>query len=286
MKKIIISFLFFLSCLSCFARQNLDDVIIAISKDIALQSKSSEIIVVMDFTSDTLEMSSYIKSQLISALSQNADIKISAYANTGNDDLETFVESGINEVITGSLDELDNKYILQVKMLNVAQGAYTLFKSYAVSRSSKTEQLLHHSSKVYKSSLGNIIEINKNSISYFAPAVGISFDYSINRCISLGIKALVSYDVLYEENTIMAIEPLCFLRWYVVSPTGEPSAGLFAECQCAPEILFVNSNVKTSADVGVSLGFRIAFYNFYIEPFLRGGYPYLFGAGINTGFRF
>ena len=115
---------------------------------------------------------------------------------------------------------------------------------------------------------------------------GISFDYSITRRFSLGVKAEVSYDAFESDNTIYVIESLAFARWYVVSPTGEPSAGLFVEGQGGAELLLVNSDLKFAPSAGVALGFRIADGNFYFEPMLRGGYPYLFGAGIGAEFRF
>ena len=116
-------------------------------------------------------------------------------------------------------------------MLDVESGSYALFKKYEISRSSKTEQLLHHAATIYKSSLGFIAEANKNSVSGIAPAAGISFDYSLTRRFSLGVKALVSYDSFEDENSVYTIEQLGFARWYAVSPTGEPCAGLFVEAQ-------------------------------------------------------
>ena len=171
-------------------------------------------------------------------------------------------------------------------MLNVSHGSYSLFKTYEINRSSKTEQLLKHAATIYKSSLGLTLEANKNSISYVSPAAGITFDYSLLRKLSLGLKVIVSYDFLEKEHSILAIEPLGFLRWYAVSPTGEPSAGLFIEGQIGPELLFVDSDIKTTTSAGLELGFRIPLQNFYFEPFLRGGYPYIFGAGLSAGFRF
>ena len=192
----------------------------------------------------------------------------------------------LSDIVFGQIDELDNGYILQVKMLDVETASYSLFKKYEISRSSKTEQLFHHVASIYKSSLGGILEVNKNSVSGIAPAGGISFDYSVTRRFSVGVKAVVSYDAFEKDNTIYAIEPLGFLRWYVVSPSGEPSAGLFVEGQGGAELLLVNSDFKTVASAGLALGFRIPAGNFYFEPTLRGGYPYMFGAGIGAGFRF
>ena len=302
-KKIFTTTVIMLSlCISCFAKQNLDDAILTVSHDIIARCEEREIIAILDFSSASQEMSSYINSQLISTITQESTLQIVTRQHMDKIEKELQFQSsglvsdstalsigerlGAHEIIFGALEELDNKYMLQVRMLNVSHGSYSLFKTYEINRSSKTEQLLKHAATIYKSSLGITLEANKNSISYISPAGGISFDYSILRKLSLGLKVTVSYDALEKENSILSIEPLGFLRWYAVSPTGEPSAGLFIEAQGGPELLFINSNFKTSTSAGLELGFRIPLQSFYFEPYLRGGYPYIFGAGISTGFRF
>lgn len=283
-------------------KNSLDETINEVSQEIASRSERKEIIAVLNFTSETEEMSNYINSKLIEKIFENTTLQVVTRQNMDKVEKELKFQSsglvsdstalsiaerlGAHKIIFGSLEELDNKYSLQVKMLDVKSASYSLFKSYEISRSSKTEQLLHHAATIYKSSIGFIFEANKNSISVVSPATGISFDYSFLRKFSLGIKTLVSYDFFEKDNSIYAIEPLLFARWYAVSPSGEPSAGLFLETQIGPEILLVNSSLNASVSIGGTIGFRIANGNFYLEPFLRGGYPYIFGAGINAGFRF
>lgn len=286
----------------CFAKQTLDETLSLVSFDIADRCEKREIIAILDFQTDSQEMSYYINSQLTAFIFENTTLQVVTRQHM--DKIETelkFQNSGLvsdstalsigerlgaHAIIFGSLEELDNKYILQVKMLNVENGSYALFKKYEILRSSKTEQLLKHAATIYKSSLGGLIEINKNSVSMLSPAVGVSFDYSITRRFSLGVKTLVSYDVFEKRNTVYAIEPLACIRWYVVSPTGEPSAGLFMEGQGGVELLLVNSDYRVTFCGGVALGFRIPINSFYIEPIMRGGYPYMFGAGVSAGFRF
>ncbi|MBQ8014511.1 MAG: hypothetical protein IJ257_09020 [Treponema sp.] len=302
MKKIFLTFMTLVFCNLLFAKQNIDDTISAVSKDIADRCDKREIIAILDFRSDSAEMSEYLSSQLTSMIFENSTLQVVTRQHMDKVERELkFMNSGLvsdstalsigerlgaKKITFGSLDELDNKYTLEVKMLDVETGSYALFKKYEISRSSKTEQLLHHAATIYKSSLGFIAEANKNSISHVSPAAGISFDYSLIRRLSLGVKALVSFDALEKDNTIYTIEPLGFLRWYVTSPTGEPSAGLFVEGQGGAEVVLVNDEIKTAVSSGLSLGFRITAGNFYFEPALRGGYPYLFGAGLGAGFRF
>ncbi len=286
----------------CFAKQTLDDALILVSKDIAERCEKREIIAVLDFKTDSEDMGAYISSQLTTMIFEHSTLQVVTrqhmdkvekeldYQISGvvsdSTALSICERLGAKKIVFGSLEELDNQYTLQVKMLAVETGAYALFKKYDVSRSSRTEQLLHHAATIYKSSLGIILEANKNSISYVSPAVGLSFDYSVTRRLSLGVKALASYDAFEKDNTIYTVEPLVFVRWYAVSPTGEPSAGLFVEAQGGAAILMVNSDLKSTGSTGLSLGFRIPTGNFYVEPLLRGGYPYMFGAGVGMGFRF
>lgn len=302
MKKLITLSLSLILCFQCFAKQTLDDAISTISQDIITKCAPKEILAILDFSTQTQEMSSYINSQLISTISETSSLRIVTRQHMDKIEKELKFQSsglvsdstalsigerlGAHEIVFGSLEELDNKYLLQVKMLDVAQGAYSLFKTYEITRSAKTEQLLNHAAKIYKTSIGIMGEGNKNSISNISPAAGISFDYNIFRRISLGAKVIVSYDVMEKENSILTIEPLGLVKWYVVSPFGEPSAGLFVEGECGPELLFVNSTLKACISGGLAMGFRFTISNIYFEPYLRGGYPYLFGAGINAGFRF
>ncbi|MBR1721405.1 MAG: hypothetical protein IJ727_02800, partial [Treponema sp.] len=300
MKKILflLIFAFLLFSTSLFAREKLDVALQRVSSDVSARISQKTILCVLDFTSKSKEMGEYIRDSLISSFSENPNIRIVTRQNMDKVNRELdyqysgYVSDatalslcqrlGAEEIVFGQLDELDNGYILHVKMLDVETGSYALFKKYEISRSSKTEQLLHHAATIYKSSLGFVAEGNKNSISHVSPAAGISFDYGFFRRLSLGVKALVSFDALEKDNTIYTIEPLGFLRWYVTSPTGEPSAGLFVEGQGGAEVILVNDEIKTTASGGLSLGFRITAGNSYLEPALRGGYPYLFGAGLGA----
>lgn len=301
MKKFILLLVFCFS-FPIFAKEKLDVSLQRVSSDVSVRVSSKTILCVLDFASKSKEMGEYIRDSLISSFAENPNIRIVTrqnmdkinkeldYQYSGYVSDETALSLckrlGAQEIVFGQIDELDNGYILHVKMLDVETGSYALFKKYEVARSSKTEQLLHHAATIYKSSLGLIVEANKNSVAGVAPAGGISFDYSVTRRFSLGVKALVSYDAFEKDNTIYAIEPLGFLRWYVVSPSGEPSAGLFVEGQGGAELLLVNSGFKTAGSAGMALGFRIPAGNFYFEPVIRGGYPYMFGAGVSAGFRF
>ena len=300
-KKICILAVAVIFASHCFAKQNLDESLLLVGQDIVLKCPPKEIVAILGFSSETKEMDSYINDQLVSILT-DANLRVVTRLHMDKIEKELKFQSsgvvsestalsigerlGAHLIIFGSLAELDNKYMLQVKMLDVAHGTYALVKTYEINRSAKTEQLLHHAATVYKSSLGIIAEVNKNSVTYVSPAAGVYFDYNVLRQLSFGIKAAVSYDVADSSNSTISVEPLAFVRWYAVSPSGEPGAGLFVEGQCGPELLFVNSSFHSALSMGLSIGFRIPFEHLYVEPYIRGGFPYLFGAGFGLGVRF
>ena len=305
MKKIMAILYFITFAALCFAKQetkDLDSVLGQVSRDISSKCEKKEIIAILDFRSETEDMSRYLNNQLISMIFENSTLQVVTRSNMDKVEKELkFQGSGLvsdstalsigerlgaHAIIFGSLEELDNKYNLQVRMLNVETASYSLFKKYEISRSSKTEQLLHHKARIYKSSLGFMAEINKNSVSAFSPAGGIVFDYSLTRRFSAGVKALASYDAFNTDQSIYSIETSFIAKLYVASPGGEPSSGLFVSGEIGPEFLMIDSKLKTVTSGGITLGFRIPSGSYYFEPYLRGGYPYLFGAGVSAGFRF
>ena len=302
MKRKIFVVLLALSCFYCFAAQNIDEAILSAGSDISSRCDRCDIVAILGFESETIDMSEYLSGQLAELILENSTLRVVTrqhmdkinteldfqYSGYVSDDtvLSICQRLGAQKIIFGQLDELNNVYVLQLKMLEVETGAYSLFKKYTISRSQKTEQLLHRSAKICKSSVGLIFESNKNSLSHVSPALGVLFDYNLSRLFALGLKTIASYDAFEKENTIFAIEGLGFLRWYAVSPFGEPCSGLFIEGQCGADFLLVNSKLRTVPSYGGGVGFRFVHDKFYIEPSLRFGYPYIFGASANFGFRF
>lgn len=302
MKKIILSIIAVFFCFGLFAKENIDDVLLKVCADISSRCEQQEIVAVLDFVAESKDMENYISSQLTSLILDKTMLQVVTrqhmdmvekelkFQNSGlvsdNTALSVGERLGASKIIFGLFEELDNQYTLQVKMLDVLTGSYVLFRKYQVMRSSKTEQLLNRSAKIYKSSLGGIVEFNKNSISNIAPAFGISFEYSLLRRLSVGGKFIFSFDALEKENKNFTIEPLAFARWYIVSPTGEPSAGLFTEGQVGAELIVINSKLRAALSAGAVVGYRFVIKRFYVEPTLRVGYPYLFGIGCGCGVRF
>ena len=301
MKKIILTLTLVFFSAFCFAQEKIDSVVLKVANDISSICSTKTILCILDFNSPTQEMSEYIQTELTSQVTENG-MKVVTRSNMGKIDNELNYQLsglisdetalsickrlGANAIIFGQIKELDNKYNLQVRLLDVETASYVLFKTYEFSRSSKSEQLLGRAANYYKTSIGICAKVNKNSISYVAPAAGIYFDYSFFRKISLGGKIIASYDAFEKENSIYSLEPLGVLRVYLVSPSGEPSTGFYIEGSAGADIIFSNENIHTAFEAGAGFGFRKEFDSFYIEPMARFGYPYIFAVGFGTGLRF
>lgn len=169
-KNLTFVFFMFLNVF-CFAAQkknSIDETLDLVSKEIVSRCSKNEIVAVLNFLTETKEMDEYVQNGLTASIFENSTLQVVTrqnmdkvekelkFQNSGlvsdNTALSIGERLGAHKIIFGSLEELDNKYILQIKMLNVEKGLYVLFKKYEISRSSKTEQLLHHAATIYKSS--------------------------------------------------------------------------------------------------------------------------------------
>ena len=253
MKKKILALTFILFSSFIFSQEKIDSIILKVANDVSSKCNSKTILCILDFNSPSQDLSEYIQTELTSHVTENG-MKVVTRSNMDKVDnelnyqLSDFISDetalsicerlGANAIVFGQIKELDNKYNLQVRLLDVETASYILFKTYVFSRSSKSEQLLGRAANYYKMSIGMFAEVNKNSISYIAPAAGLYFDYSFFRKISLGGKLIASYDAFEKENTVYSLEPLAVLRVYLVSPSGEPSTGFYIEGTGGTDIIF------------------------------------------------
>ena len=304
MKKIgFLIALFFCGANLLFARQDIDAALSTASTDIAEHCNAKTILVIDDFDSHSQDLTLYIREQLADLIfAEDGLIQIVTREHMGKVEKELSFQNslkvdektilsvaarlGANAVVFGTFGELNNAYNMRIRMLDVKTGAYIFRKSYEITRSAKTEQLLGRAAVWKKAALGITAEVNKNSLESVSPAIGISFDYGLTRKISAGIKVFASYDLNEKDNDLIVIEPVATLRFYLVSPTGEPTSGLFLEGLGGASILLVNSGATAVGNIGGGIGYRFSLGSFYVEPAFRAGYPYLFGIGVNAGIRF
>ncbi len=285
-----------------FAKENIDTALQKVCFDTERRLSGDTILCVMGFTSNKKEMSEYIQTQIMTQVIESGKIRVvtrshldkvnrelnfhmSGYV-TDETALDICKKLGANAIIFGRLQELDNQYLLEVKLLDVESAAYRLFKVYEFSRSSKTEQLMGRAEIYYKTSISFGAEMNKNTVNKIAFGGSLSFDYALLRWFELGAKVIASYAAFEKENSVFTVEPLADFRFYLVSPTGEPASGIFIGTLIGASVVAVDSNAKGAFNAGVELGYKHGFDNLYIEPYLRGGYPYIFGFGFAAGVRF
>jgi len=302
-KRIIILTISFMLSKLLFADTTLDGAITKAAVDITGKCDAKSILVIDDFESPSQAMTLYIREQLADSIFAEEELvqivtrenmdkveKEFEFQNSGVASEKTILSVaerlGARFIIFGKMEEFNSSYILRVRMLDVKSGAYIFRKTYEFQYSQKTEQLLGRAPNYKKVSLSFLLEANKNSLDFIAPSAGFSFDYSPWRKISIGVNAAASYDIYEKNNDLLTLEVLGTLRFYIASLTGEPVTGIYTELQVGTSLFFVNSNIKPVFNCGSSIGYRIALNNFFIEPEIRFGYPYLFGWGIYVGMRF
>ncbi|GBU29537.1 hypothetical protein R84B8_03109 [Treponema sp. R8-4-B8] len=112
---------------------------------------------------------------------------------------------------------------------------------------------------------------------------GIVFGGSLDGK-GIGLRLLYAQDA---ENFIF-LEALAHVRFYL-SPKKD-NTGIFLQAE-GGIVFFSYEKFQFTGYLspvgGISAGWRFMMNkNWYIEPFVRVGYPYIFGAGFSTGFRF
>jgi hypothetical protein len=130
-----------------------------------------------------------------------------------------------------------------------------------------------------------VFEFGLYSVSKLAVGGGAALGYGDR--VAFGLK-VVYWDDMDEVRSL----ELNFLARFYFLDRAAPS-GPFAQFNIGPvifawdeqNIAMPSETVMTSA--GLSLGWRFLLGRFFfIDPSIRGGTPYLFGAGLSAGVRF
>jgi hypothetical protein len=111
---------------------------------------------------------------------------------------------------------------------------------------------------------------------------GLAFGYGAG--VSFGIKLIFMIDM----ESFFSTELLFFLRYYFFGINA--STGPFIQINGGP-VIFSDNRPEISGygsiSAGLTAGWRIPLgKHLFFEPFARGGYPYMAGAGITCGLRF
>ena len=120
---------------------------------------------------------------------------------------------------------------------------------------------------------------NANTRQGVAAGGAFSFGIDVNRHLAIGYKTAYSNDF----DTMSVIERAALIRWYIPLQT----RGLFMQAELGSSVFFENGESYPAFLSGAALGWRFSLGgNMFIEPTVRGGYPFVWGAGITAGFSF
>jgi hypothetical protein len=127
---------------------------------------------------------------------------------------------------------------------------------------------------------GGGLELSMNSLRYYAISEVAALTYDMNDYMAWGFRLTISENLrstaVYEPEIYFRVYLLKF--WWGDVWTQWDIGGSFIvdEKTLYPELL-----------MGVVSGVRIPFMGkFYAEPFVRFGYPYMWGIGATGGIRF
>jgi hypothetical protein len=121
-------------------------------------------------------------------------------------------------------------------------------------------------------------EVNGNSHEGIAYSGGLSLGLDVNRYFALGLKTMIS-----SYSGMMALEQAELIRLYF--PLQRP--GPFVQAELGAFTFFEDGESYLTFLGGLALGWRFVIgKNWYMEPAVRGGYPFIWGAGISIGLRF
>jgi hypothetical protein len=120
-------------------------------------------------------------------------------------------------------------------------------------------------------------------------------DYRFNEMFSVGASAMAASDfgmlATFEFSGILRVYYLRSQENLIQYHEWQPFFHLFAQFSGGAAVLqyYDSKGLKAMPSFSVEAGCRIVFNEYsswYIEPYIRGGYPVIFGAGILAVYRF
>jgi hypothetical protein len=124
------------------------------------------------------------------------------------------------------------------------------------------------------------LEWNMNSHKGYAAGAGLGFDFNLSRFFAIGLSVTASHNF----TVFTAIEPAAMFRWYFL---GKNHTGFFAQADAGAYLYMENEQTIPVFLGGLRTGLRLPLgRSFYIEPYGRAGYPFVFGIGVTAGMRF
>ena len=137
-----------------------------------------------------------------------------------------------------------------------------------------------NAAKSNKVSISLGAEFNMNSRENFAGGAILGFNVNLGSSFAIGINATASSNF----SGIFVVEPAALFRWYILS---KEHSGLFVQADAGAYLVFEDDDIIPLFMGGLRAGFRLPLGDmFFIEPYGRLGYPFMFGIGALVGVRF
>jgi hypothetical protein len=128
-------------------------------------------------------------------------------------------------------------------------------------------------------SLGIGVEANNNTRVGAAMGETMYFGCSIIQPLEAGVSVGFSYDF----NRVMVLEPAAAGRWYFYHFMENR---FFAQADLGASIVLEEKDTRPYFLGGLTLGVQLSLNEWYVEPYARGGYPFVWGTGVKAGYRF
>ena len=131
---------------------------------------------------------------------------------------------------------------------------------------------------------GASLEFNNHNKDGGATGGGLMAAYQVNRQFAFGIRASFFAVTGYYAGNLSSFEPKAFFRYNLPWAWAN---GLFAQLEAGSVVYFYHNDVFPAFSGGLGIGWRYGFTDvFFIEPALRFGYPFMWGAGLTAGLSF
>jgi hypothetical protein len=121
-----------------------------------------------------------------------------------------------------------------------------------------------------------------NTRNNFSGGAVLGFDVDLPYYMATGVTFTASHNF----GNIVVLEPAALFRWYAIGMKEEKPDGLFVQADVGAALILEQGEVTPMFAGGLRIGYRQLFETFYIEPYARGGYPYMFGVGLSAGVKF
>ena len=125
------------------------------------------------------------------------------------------------------------------------------------------------------------LELNRYSIKGMAFGPTLAGEYRFSA-----FAAGASLGLFHDFNDYMTFEPAAFFRWFPFASSGALIKGLYAEARAGAALIWHDNDMKPLVSGSLGAGWRFDLGGgWYVEPNLRGGYPFFAGAGVTALWR-